>query len=121
MNRRRFLETSLRTAGALYAGLALSACTSDSDDEEATDADAAASSVSLPGIGLQLYTIRNVLKADFRGTMDEVAQIGYDEVEFAGYYDRGPEDIGTLLEDLGLAAPATHVPLARIREAPDTV
>jgi sugar phosphate isomerase/epimerase len=122
MNRRAFLGTSTRAAGALWAGVALSACTSDSGDENAPDAEAASSStISLPGIGLQLYTIRSVLDTDFRGTMEEVAQIGYDEVEFAGYYDRSPEDIGALLDDLGLAAPATHVPLSRIREAPDTV
>lgn len=122
MDRRTFLNTTTRAAGALWTGVALSACTSDSDSDNASATDAAStSSVSLPGIGLQLYTIRSVLDGDFRATMEDVAQIGYDEVEFAGYYDRSPEEIGALLDDLELAAPATHVPLARIREAPDTV
>lgn len=115
MDRRQFLHTSTRATGALCAGLALSACTSDSEG------DAENSATSLPAIGLQLYTIRSVMKENFRSAMEQVAEIGYDEVEFAGYYDRTPDEIGTLLDDLGLAAPAAHVPLNRIREAPSEV
>jgi len=121
MDRRTFLGTSFRATGYVCAGLALSACTSDSGDASSDAESSPSPSVSLPAIGLQLYTIRNVLDTDFRGAMEKVAQIGYDEVEFAGYYDRSPEDIGALLDDLGLVAPATHVPLPRIRKAPETV
>lgn len=121
MDRRTFLGTSLRATGCVCAGVALSACMSGSDDASSDTETAPSAAISLPAIGLQLYTIRNVLDTDFRGAMENVAQIGYDEVEFAGYYDRSPENIGALLDDLGLVAPATHVPLPRIREAPDTV
>jgi len=122
MTRRQFLVASAQTAGGLYAGLSLAACTSDSsDDETASWHSSAASPGSLPAIGLQLYTIRSVLEDDFRGAMEQVAAIGYDEVEFAGYYDRSPEEIGALLSDLDLAAPAAHVPLRRIRKTPDAV
>lgn len=48
---------------------------------------------SLSTIGLQLYMIRAVLEDDFRGTMERVAEMGYDEVEFAGYYDQSPKPI----------------------------
>lgn len=75
----------------------------------------------LSTIGLQLYTIREVLAEDFRAATERVADIGYDEVEFAGYYDRSPAEISTLIEELGLGAPAAHVPLSRIREAPEAV
>ncbi len=35
-------------------------------------------------IGLQLYTVRDQLSADFEGTLREIAGFGYQEVEFAG-------------------------------------
>ncbi len=115
MDRRRFLHTSALAAGALAStGLALSACTSESSDPDMSRVGG-----SLSAIGLQLYTIRTVLEDDFRATMEQVAKLGYDEVEFAGYYDRSPDEIGALLNEFGLEAPATHVPLGQIREAPD--
>src|SRR3984885_16035776 len=39
----------------------------------------------IKSIGLQLYTVRAALEADFDGTLARVAAIGYREVEFAGY------------------------------------
>ena len=42
-------------------------------------------------VGLQLYTVRDLMKKDFEGTVAKVAQIGYKEVEFAGYFDKTPQ------------------------------
>ena len=64
-------------------------------------------------VGLQLYTVRAALQRDFVGTMEQVAAIGYREVEFAGYYDRSPEEVRALLGRLNLQAPASHVPWDR--------
>ena len=59
--------------------------------------------------GVQLYTVRDELKRDFRGTLERIAALGYREVEFAGYFDQAPRAIRSLLDDLGLAAPSAHV------------
>lgn len=59
--------------------------------------------------GVQLYTVREELGRDFRGTLQRVAALGYREVEFAGYFDQPPQAIRRLLDDLGLAAPSAHV------------
>ena len=72
---------------------------------------AAAGTRRLDRIGLQLYTVRSLLQEDFPGTLKAVADAGYDEVEFAGYFDRPPEEVRALLERVGLDAPAAHVPL----------
>ena len=40
----------------------------------------------LKRIGVQLYTVRDLMKADLPGTLAQVAGIGYKEVEFAGYF-----------------------------------
>ena len=37
---------------------------------------------------MQLYTVRDLMKDDFDGTIAKVASIGYKEVEFAGYFGR---------------------------------
>ncbi len=43
-------------------------------------------------IGLQLYSVRNLLPKDFDGTLHQLSAIGYKEVEAAGYYDRTAKD-----------------------------
>lgn len=60
-------------------------------------------------IGVQLYTVRDLLKSDFEGTIAKVAQIGYKEVEFADYFGRTPAQIRQVLHDHGLSAPSTHI------------
>ena len=49
-------------------------------------------------VGLQLYTVRDLMKKDFEGTVAKVAQIGYKEVEFAGYFDKTPQAVRAILE-----------------------
>jgi len=74
----------------------------------------AGSRIRAPGsrldkIGLQLYTVRDQMKADFEGTLARVAEIGYKEVEFAGYFNHTPADVRAILDKHGLSAPSTHV------------
>lgn len=63
----------------------------------------------LPHIGLQLYTVRSAMQRDVEATLRAVAQIGYREVEFAGYFGRTPAALRTLLADICLRPASTHV------------
>src|SRR3989442_2834176 len=63
----------------------------------------------LDRIGLQLYTVRGLMAKDFEGTLAKVAQIGYREVEFAGYFDHPPKDVRAMLDRLGPVFPAAPV------------
>lgn len=65
----------------------------------------------LQPVGLQLYTVRGLMKADFEGTLEAVARTGYKEVEFAGYFGRTPGQVKDALKAAGLEAPSAHVPL----------
>jgi sugar phosphate isomerase/epimerase len=65
----------------------------------------------LDRIGLQLYTLRALMARDVEGTLAKVAEIGYREVEFAGYFGRTPAQLRAALSANGLAAPSTHVAL----------
>ncbi len=74
----------------------------------------AAATHSLP-IGLQLYSVRNLLPKDFDGTLHELAAAGYKEVEAAGYYDRSAADFGNAMQRAGLRCVSTHHPLSAMR------
>lgn len=68
----------------------------------------------IKSIGLQLYTVRAALEADFDATLARVAAIGYREVEFAGYFGRSAQQVSAGLRRAGLSAPSAHVPLDAI-------
>ncbi len=63
---------------------------------------------SLPSIGLQLYTVRDLLERNFEGTLAEVARLGYRQVEFAEIIGPSPEQTLSILKRHGLVAPASH-------------
>ncbi|HEY6060446.1 MAG TPA: sugar phosphate isomerase/epimerase [Gemmatimonadales bacterium] len=71
-------------------------------------------------VGLQLYTVRDLMKQDFEGTLATVAQIGFREVEFAGYFDHTPAQVRAILDKNGLASPAAHVSYDSTGEGWDT-
>jgi sugar phosphate isomerase/epimerase len=60
-------------------------------------------------VALQLYSIREECKRDLPSTLAAVAKMGYDGVEFAGYYDRDAKQLRKLLDDLNLKAFSTHI------------
>jgi sugar phosphate isomerase/epimerase len=94
MNRRSFLETAATVSAATLLASKLGW---------------AAAEHKIDKVGVQLYTVRDQMKADFEGTLAKVAAIGYKEVEFAGYFDHSPKDVRAILDRLGLTSPAPHV------------
>ncbi|WP_116192288.1 sugar phosphate isomerase/epimerase family protein [Paenibacillus taihuensis] len=64
-----------------------------------------------PVVALQLYTLRDQTEKDFLGTIRKVAGMGYQAVEFAGYFNTPANELKALLDELGLQAPSAHVGL----------
>jgi len=62
-------------------------------------------------VGLQLYSVRHECAKDFPATVAAVAKMGYQGVEFAGYYDYSAKDLRKLLDDNGLKCCGTHTQL----------
>jgi sugar phosphate isomerase/epimerase len=108
MNRRTFIESSLAAAVATAA---------------APPAWAAAAAHHIDHVGLQLYTVRDLMKQDFDGTIAGVAKIGYTEVEFAGgYFGKSPPEARAALDKNGLTSPSAHTPYAVIeKKLPETL
>ncbi|OYT28229.1 MAG: sugar phosphate isomerase/epimerase [Thermoprotei archaeon] len=62
-----------------------------------------------PSIALQLYSVREECKRDFKGTLARVAEMGYEGVEFAGFYNWSADKLKDLLDDLGLKVAGAHI------------
>jgi len=62
-------------------------------------------------VGIQMYTLRDQTEKDLLGTLRKVADMGYEAVEFAGYFGVPAKELRQTLDDLGLAAPSAHVGL----------
>lgn len=61
-----------------------------------------------------MYTLREECEKDFAGTLKKVAELGFDGVEFAGYGGLTAKEVRGLLDELGLQAAASHVPLEQL-------
>jgi sugar phosphate isomerase/epimerase len=67
-----------------------------------------------PPIGLQLYTMGNLMTTDTKGTLQKLAAIGYREVESAGsqkgnFYGFKPKEFATMVKDAGMHWRSAHV------------
>lgn len=67
-------------------------------------------------VGLQLYTLRNEMSQDFAGTLARVAELGFKEMEFAGYMGQPAAAVRRMLDANGLTSPASHIQLQAIRD-----
>lgn len=68
--------------------------------------------------GIQLYSIRDDMKADPMATLKKLADMGYKHVEHANYVDRkfygwAPKEFRKVLDDLGLAMPSGHTVMGK--------
>jgi len=70
----------------------------------------AAGAVRVP-IGVQLYSVRHECEKDLPATLHAIAGMGYEAVEFAGYYGRGAAELRKLLDAEGLKCCGTHTAL----------
>lgn len=67
-----------------------------------------------PNIGLQLYSLRNEIKEDLAGSLKKISEIGYKNLEAAGYsdgkfYNMDPAAFKLLVEDYGMTLTSSHV------------
>lgn len=70
-------------------------------------------------IGIQLYTVRAEMAKDVPGTLKQIADIGYKEVEFHDYFGTAPAEIKKMVADLGMTAPSVHLNALEMRENPE--
>lgn len=97
-SRRNFLKASAAAAAAAAVGVQR----------------LAARPISKP-VGLQLYSVREMLPKDFEGTLKKLSAIGYKEVEAAGYYHKSATEFKSAMDQAGLRCVSTHHPLGDLK------
>jgi sugar phosphate isomerase/epimerase len=66
-----------------------------------------ANPLGLP-LGLQLYSVRDLLPKDYEGTLKQLSAIGYREVEAAGFFGHSASDVKKAMEQAGLHCVSAH-------------
>jgi sugar phosphate isomerase/epimerase len=59
-------------------------------------------------LGLQLYSVREQLPKDYEGTLKQLGEIGFREVESAGYYNHSAEQVKQAMTSAGLHLVSAH-------------
>lgn len=104
MDRREFLRAAALAAGAAVTAGA-GACSSAG---AASPPQSLAAWAARPGI--QIYTVRDRLEADYEGTLASLARLGYRNLElFGSLGTRTPQELRAMLDRHGLSAPSTHI------------
>jgi sugar phosphate isomerase/epimerase len=98
MDRRNFLNLG---AGALLTSLIVKSNTSISLPKKVKD------------IGIQVYTLRDLMAKDLVGTLQKVAEIGYKNIELFGYgegkyFGKSIAEMRKITDDLGLKVVSAH-------------
>ena len=102
ITRRKLLKLSTGTAAVLLAGAKPLAAWATSAQEK------------IP-IGLQLYSVRHDCEKDLPAVLEAVGKMGYQGVEFAGYYSRNAKELRELLDKNGLKCCGTHIQLPTLQ------
>ncbi|MFD3000156.1 sugar phosphate isomerase/epimerase family protein [Pontibacter toksunensis] len=116
LNRRNFFKTT----GALALGsLLLPACadgtTSQAETTETTEGVGSANTATRElSVGLQLFTVRELLEKDLQGTLQKIAALGYKDLESAAgskghYYGMKPKEFTAMVEGMGMKLRSSHV------------
>jgi len=79
-----------------------------------------ANPLGLP-IGLQLYSVRDLLPKDYEGTLRQLGAMGYREVEAAGFFGHNPSEVKQAMDHAGLRCVSAHYPLKDLLPKVDEV
>ena len=79
-----------------------------------------ANALGLP-LGLQLYSVRDVLPKDYEGTLRQLAALGYCEVEAAGFFNHSASEVKQAMAQAGLNCVSAHYPLKDLLPKVDEV
>jgi sugar phosphate isomerase/epimerase len=72
-------------------------------------------------LGLQLYSVRELLPTDYEGTLKTLGSLGYKEVEAAGYYGKSAAQVKQAMQGAGLNCVSAHYPLGELQTKLDEI
>lgn len=65
-------------------------------------------------LGYQVYSAREEAEKDLLKVLRQIKTMGYDGVEFAGFYGHTAQEVKAMLDETGLMAISSHVPFQSI-------
>jgi len=113
MKRRKFARNSTLAIGSLM----MLRCKTETTIKEAKESIIKNSKVTdinvLSDFGLQLWSVRDAMAEDPKGTLKKLSDIGYTDIESAGYengafYGMKPTEFKKVISDLGLKMRSSH-------------
>ena len=72
-------------------------------------------------LGLQLYSVRDLLPKDYEGTLRQLGAMGYREVEAAGFFDHSPSQVKQAMNRAGLRCVSAHYPMKDLQPKLDEI
>ena len=69
-------------------------------------------------VGYQLYSAREEMAQDMKGVFARLKAMGYDGVEFAGFFGKTADEVKALLDESGLVAVSSHVTMDQLTADP---
>ncbi|HEY6414006.1 MAG TPA: sugar phosphate isomerase/epimerase [Edaphobacter sp.] len=79
-----------------------------------------AQTLHLP-LAIQLYSVRELLPNDYAGTLKQLGDLGYREVESAGYFNRTAPEVKQALDNAGLKLVSAHYPSDQLHKQFDQI
>ena len=79
-----------------------------------------ATPLGLP-LGLQLYSVRELLPKDYDGTLQKLGALGYREVEAAGFFDHSASEVKQAMGRAGLNCVGAHYSLEKLQPQLDEI
>jgi sugar phosphate isomerase/epimerase len=79
-----------------------------------------ANALGLP-VGLQLYSVRDLLPIDYDGTLRQLGRLGYEQVEAAGFFGHSAKEVRQAMDHAGLHCVSAHYPLKDLLPKVDEV
>lgn len=68
----------------------------------------------MKNVALQLWSIREVAGEDLLGTIEKVAEMGYDAAQFAGFGEYTAEKVKAKMDEVGIKVAGAHVQLEEL-------
>jgi sugar phosphate isomerase/epimerase len=108
LSRRNFLASTASVAALSVMGSGCMKESGGTKEQETKAQETKGMATKRIPIGVQVYSVRSVAEKDLAGTLAKIAKMGYEGVEFAGYYGHSAKDIRKILDDNGLVCCGTH-------------
>lgn len=70
----------------------------------------------MENLGLQLYSVKEAAEKDLLGVLEQVAEMGYKGVQFAGFFSHSATEVEAKMDEVGLKAAGAHVQLSEFQD-----